>query len=81
MVTDIDEKWMSTWHCIYTRRASPPHPLGASRLSERRLNARRWMTPATLGETKTVLATRDRNLNPVHITADVAIVLNSGVGA
>ena len=36
-------------------RASPPHPLDAGGLSKRRFNARHWLTPAALGETKNVL--------------------------
>ena len=52
-------------------------PLGCIRW----FNARRWLTPVTLGETNNVLAKRARNLNPVQITADVAIIYNSGVGA
>ena len=55
--------------------------MNAGHLSERRFNARRWLTSATLGETKNVLAKRDRNLNPVQTTADVAVIYNSGVGA
>ena len=42
--------------------ASLPHPLDASRLSERRFNVRRWLT--TLGETRNVSAERHRNLSP-----------------
>ena len=65
-------------HC--RRKASPPYPLDASRLSKRRLNARRWLTPATLEDTKNAFAKRDRNWNPAQKVADVAMILKPGVG-
>ena len=61
-------------------RAIPPYPLDDGRLRERRFNARRGLTPATLAETKKILATRDRNLNPVQTAADLAIIYSSDVG-
>ena len=42
---------------------------------------RRWLTPTTLGDTKYVLAKRDKKLHPMQTTSDVAMTFIFGVGA
>ena len=57
-------------------------PWMLGRLSERRIHARRWLAPATLGETKNVLAyLPGQNFESCVNTSDVAMIYNSGVGS